>query len=68
MEPTDDVVVGLDEDVAGVSGTERWDCLSSFCGVYWKTGVGSWTREPSRMEGTLLGRGGLCGGTFPAGG
>ena len=39
------------------------------CGWYWNTGVWSWILEPSSIEGTLLGRGGLCGGCdFPGGG
>lgn len=67
IEPTEDSVVGREEEVAGVSGTESSDTLW-FCGVYWNTGVWSWIREPSNMDGTILGRGGLWGGDRPAGG
>ena len=45
--------------------------MSPCCDLYWKpeTGVGSCALEWSKMEGTLLGRGGRTGGCdFPAGG
>jgi hypothetical protein len=67
IEPTEDSVVGLDDMVPGVSGMESSDTLG-FCGELRKTGVGSWTREPSSMDGTRSGRGGRCGGDLPRGG
>lgn len=69
MEPTESVfvVAVLGEAMLGLSSWESSDTLW-FRGEFRKTGVGSWTREPSNMDGTLLGRGGRWGGDLPRGG
>lgn len=58
------------DKVDGVSGTEDVAFSESrlYWGWYWKTGVWSCILEASNMDGTSLGRGGLCGGEVPAGG
>ena len=71
MVPTDERVEGREEE--DVSGTDRSSApdVGSLpdCGLYWKDGVMSWILELSKIEGTLLGRGGRCGGCdLPGGG
>lgn len=63
MEATDDRVDGRDDE-----GTESSESRPLAWGVYWKTGVGSWILEPSRIDSTRLGRGGLWGGSDRPGG
>lgn len=50
--------VWRDEGVGGIELLKLCSESLTFWGWYWKTGVGSCTRELSKIDGTWLGRGG----------